>query len=145
MPLVQHATNGGGGGASDGPRLSPQADAPVGALGAQAAALLHVARWSGAQHDAAHLLAGHRANSADPQPRGANGGQGTLDIGAVAFIHCFGSSLNEHVHFHVCVVDGVFEEVELFHWTTLEQPLVADCFQPNAEIAINWLVAKHFY
>ena len=30
-------------------------------------------------------------------------------IGAVAFIHRFGSSLNEHVHFHVCVVDGVFE------------------------------------
>ena len=35
----------------------------------------------------------------------------TLRIGAVAFIHRFGSSLNEHVHFHVCVVDGVFEEV----------------------------------
>ena len=34
-----------------------------------------------------------------------------LHIGAVAFIHRFGSSLNEHVHFHVCVVDGVFEEV----------------------------------
>jgi hypothetical protein len=34
----------------------------------------------------------------------------TLHIGAVAFIHRFGSSLNEHVHFHVCVVDGVFEE-----------------------------------
>jgi hypothetical protein len=29
----------------------------------------------------------------------------------VAFIHRFGSSLNGHVHFHVCVVDGVFEEV----------------------------------
>ena len=30
----------------------------------------------------------------------------------MAFIHRFGSSLNEHVHFHVCVVDGVFESVE---------------------------------
>jgi Putative transposase len=29
----------------------------------------------------------------------------TLHIGAVAFIHRFGSSLNEHVHLHVCVVD----------------------------------------
>ena len=41
-----------------------------------------------------------------------------LHIGAVAFIHRFGSSLNEHVHFHVCVVDGVFEEVAgsvIFH------------------------------
>jgi hypothetical protein len=35
----------------------------------------------------------------------------TLHIGAVAFIHRFGSSLNGHVHLHVCVVDGVFEEV----------------------------------
>ncbi len=32
-----------------------------------------------------------------------------LRIGAVAFIHRFGSSLNTHVHFHVCVIDGVFE------------------------------------
>ncbi|MCW2314259.1 hypothetical protein M2244_004023, partial [Rhodoferax antarcticus] len=34
-----------------------------------------------------------------------------LVAGAGAFIHRFGSSLNGHVHFHVCVVDGVFEEV----------------------------------
>ena len=42
----------------------------------------------------------------------------TLHIGAVAFIHRFGSSLNAHVHFHVCVVDGVFEATEsgvIFH------------------------------
>jgi hypothetical protein len=32
-------------------------------------------------------------------------------------IHRFGSSLNGHVHFHVCAVDGVFEEVPgiVFH------------------------------
>ena len=29
--------------------------------------------------------------------------------GAVAFIHRFGSALNEHTHFHVVVIDGVFE------------------------------------
>ena len=40
-----------------------------------------------------------------------------LHIGAVALakpqvhIHRFGSSLNGHLHFHVCAVDGVFEEV----------------------------------
>ena len=36
----------------------------------------------------------------------------------MAFIHRFGSSLNEHVHVHVCVVDGVFEATEsgvIFH------------------------------
>lgn len=34
-----------------------------------------------------------------------------LHIDAIAFIHRFGSSLNGHVHFNVCVVDGVFAEV----------------------------------
>ena len=38
------------------------------------------------------------------------GAQGnTARIGAVAFIHRFGSLLNPHVHFHCVVVDGVFE------------------------------------
>ena len=36
--------------------------------------------------------------------RGAN-----APTGAVAFIHRFGSSLNQHVYFHVVVIDGVFE------------------------------------
>ena len=44
-------------------------------------------------------------------PGAANVDKAALHIGAVAFIHRFGSSLNEHVHFHVCVVDGVFEAV----------------------------------
>ena len=44
-------------------------------------------------------------------PGAANVDMATLHIGAIAFIHRFGSSLNGHVHFHVCVVDGVFEEV----------------------------------
>ncbi len=34
-----------------------------------------------------------------------------LHIGAIALIHRFGSSLNGHVQFHVCGVNGVFEEV----------------------------------
>jgi hypothetical protein len=33
-------------------------------------------------------------------------------IGAVAFIHLLGSALNEHVHLHVCVVDGVFKRTD---------------------------------
>ncbi len=50
-------------------------------------------------------------------PGAVNVDKATLHIGAVAFIHRFGSSLNEHVHFHVCAVDGVFEEVPgiVFH------------------------------
>ena len=30
-------------------------------------------------------------------------------IDACAFIRCFGSSLNTHVLFHICVIDGVFD------------------------------------
>ncbi len=44
-------------------------------------------------------------------PGATNVNKAALHIGAVAFVHRFGSSLNEHVHFHVCAVDGVFEEV----------------------------------
>ena len=65
-----------------------------------------------------------------------------LHIGAVAFIHRFGSSLNAHVHFHVCVVDGVFEVVageekskpNNCNWPSRNQPFVAVGFrcQPDA-------------
>jgi Putative transposase len=41
----------------------------------------------------------------------ANIDKAALHIDAVAFVHRFGSSLNEHVHFYVRVVDGVFEEL----------------------------------
>ena len=44
-------------------------------------------------------------------PGAASVDKAALHIGAVAFIHRFGSSLNEHVHLHVCAVDGVFVEV----------------------------------
>lgn len=42
-------------------------------------------------------------------PGAAQADPAHLQLGAVAFIHRFGSSLNTHEHFHVCVVDGVFE------------------------------------
>lgn len=38
-------------------------------------------------------------------------GKAALPIGAVVFIQRFCISLNEHVHFHGCIVDGVFEVV----------------------------------
>ncbi len=61
-------------------------------------------------------------------PGGQTADKAILHIGAVAFIRRVDSSLNLHVRFHVCVVGGVLEEVELLHWTTLEQPLVAGHF-----------------
>ncbi len=30
----------------------------------------------------------------------------------MSFIHRFGASLNRHVHYHCCIIDGVFEPVE---------------------------------
>jgi len=47
-----------------------------------------------------------------------------LHIGAVAFINRFDSSLNGRIHFHVCVVDGVFAEVAGKHWTSRNLPFV---------------------
>ena len=44
-------------------------------------------------------------------PGAAQADNACMRIAAVAFIHRFGSSLNTHVHFHCCVVDGVFEAV----------------------------------
>ncbi|MFM7184513.1 MAG: transposase [Planctomycetota bacterium] len=29
-------------------------------------------------------------------------------LGAVSFLHRFGSALNRHVHLHACVTDGLF-------------------------------------
>ena len=37
------------------------------------------------------------------------GAGSTARLGAVAFIHRFGSTLNPHLHFHCVVIDGVFE------------------------------------
>jgi hypothetical protein len=51
------------------------------------------------------IAKGMQSNS----PDGVNADRAALHICAVAFIRRFG--LIVHVHFHVCVVDGVFEAV----------------------------------
>lgn len=47
--------------------------------------------------------------------------------GAVVFIHRFGALLNEHIHFHCVVVEGVFcggeDEQAVFHPATLHAPV----------------------
>jgi hypothetical protein len=46
----------------------------------------------------------------EPCLRAHSPGSGpTARLGAVAFIHRFGSSLNPHLHFHCVVIDGVFD------------------------------------
>jgi len=44
--------------------------------------------------------------------RRSSGGNAQTRFGAVSFIHRFGASLNRHVHYHCCVIDGVFEPAE---------------------------------
>jgi hypothetical protein len=44
--------------------------------------------------------------------RRSSGGNSQARFGAVSFIPRFGASLNHHVHYHCCVIDGAFEPVE---------------------------------
>ena len=37
------------------------------------------------------------------------GSSAAARLGAVVFIHHFGSALNTHLHFHCCIIDGVVE------------------------------------
>ncbi len=65
----------------------------------------------------AKLASSPRAIGVNNSPGALSLDKAALHIGAVTLakpqvrIHRFGSSLNAHVHFHVCAVDGVFEEV----------------------------------
>lgn len=52
----------------------------------------------------------------------------------LAFIHRFCSRLNEHAYFPVCVVDGIFEEVPVGHWTSRKRVFVVVGFRCIAEI-----------
>ncbi len=33
-------------------------------------------------------------------------------FGAVSFVHRFGASLNRHLHYHCCILDGVFDPLQ---------------------------------
>ena len=33
-------------------------------------------------------------------------------LGGITFIHLFGSALNTHLHYHICLLDGIFEEID---------------------------------
>ena len=48
-------------------------------------------------------------HAADKPADRSAAGQARPRLGAVSFQHRFGSALNQHVHLHACVTDGVFE------------------------------------
>ncbi len=70
-------------------------------------------------------------------------------FGAVAFVHHFGSSLNEHLHFHCIVTDGVFSEgpggEALFHEATgLAEADIESVGEKTRHRSLKWL-ARHGY
>ena len=84
----------------------------MGAVCPQAAALLHAARGAALNSALRIFLRVIEQCLLRHCPGAAKLDKASVHIGAVAFIHRFGSSLNNHVHFHVCAVDGVFEALQ---------------------------------
>ena len=42
----------------------------------------------------------------------SSGASARVRFGAVSFVHRFGASLNRHLHYHCCILDGVFEPLQ---------------------------------
>ena len=60
-------------------------------------------------------------------------------LGAVTFVHRFGSALNGHIHFHCCVIDGVFSvegEALQFHQAIVTREAIA---KVQAEVRV-WVL-----
>ncbi|MFC1791355.1 transposase, partial [Gemmatimonadota bacterium] len=76
-------------------------------------------------------------------------------FGAVSFLHRFGSSLNPHYHFHLCVVDGLFERIDSdqgpenptaalrFHEATVLSPQLLDRLQHTVRKRVLRHFARH--
>jgi len=76
----------------------------------------------------------------------------SASFGAVSFLHRFGSSLNPHFHFHICVVDGLFERIDSdqgpenppaglrFHQTSALSPQLLEHLQHT----VRMRVLRHF-
>jgi len=76
-----------------------------------------------------------RAPGAAPKARG----------GAVSFVHRFGSALNEHVHFHCCVIDGVFEPQHADEGAmSFREAVLTDADIQSAQVRIRKRVLRWF-
>ena len=59
-------------------------------------------------------------------------GQARPRLGAVSFQHRFGSALNQHVHLHACVTDGVFERDAEAGSVTFRAARPSDCIRSGS-------------
>ncbi len=139
----------GGGGATAGPCLFAPAGAPAGAPRAKAHALIHATRRDCTDSVVAHLLAVQCAKPAIQQSKGGAGGPGR--------------PAHWHNGFHpplwlqpkracalpcVSVVDGVFEEVVDWYWTSRKRVYAPDslrCREANDGAAIACLTRSPFH
>lgn len=68
----------------------------------------------------------------------------------MSFVHRFGSSLNEHVHFHCCVIDGVFqpeqgdEEAARFHEAVLTDADVQSVQVRVRQRVLRWFIRQGY-
>ncbi len=67
-------------------------------------------------------------------------------LGAVSFIHRFGDALNEHIHFHCCVIDAVFSldngALHISELPTLNQAEIAATQTRVSQRVLRWFVRR---
>jgi hypothetical protein len=70
------------------------------------------ASWS-ASHGPSALFCISSCGSSRPIfARPAQGAGAQARLGAISFVHRFGSALNRHVHYHCCIIHGLFDPID---------------------------------
>ena len=71
---------------------------------------------------------------------------GNAHLGAVSFIHRFGDALNEHIHFHCCVIDALFYlmdgELRTSELPALSQVDIAAIQTRVSQRVLRWFVRR---
>jgi hypothetical protein len=80
------------------------------------------------------LILRERAPGAAPKAR----------LGAVSFVHRFGSSLNEPVHFHCCVIDGVFQPQQADKAVQFREAVLTDAERQQVQARVRQRVLRWF-
>jgi len=62
----------------------------------------------------------------------------TARLGAVAFIHRFGSTRNSHLHFHCVIIDGMFDTTAAGELVTAVAGSSPSCVRIRAATIPRW-------
>ena len=67
-------------------------------------------------------------------------------LGAVSLIHRFGNALNEHIHFHCCIIDAVFSlgdgALRISELPTLNQAEIVTIQTRVSQRVLRWFVRR---